>query len=187
MNSRLLLIIPFLALPSCGRLKGIVNKAKEAAETTTSPAKTTGTSDVRDLTAAEFSLFTTTPARLMIVDFHADWCGPCKVLGPVLSKVAGEFPNRASIGKIDVDQAGALAQQQGVSSIPDVRFYRDGKQVHRFVGVITESELRGLFSKHTKGLSSTPENSESPDKIEAVAPPIQPMTKDWLPPGVEKR
>lgn len=74
--------------------------------------------------------------RLMAVDFWATWCGPCRMLGPVIEQLAEEYEEQeVVIGKVDVDENPALAQQYGVMSIPTVIFFKDGKEIERKVGV----------------------------------------------------
>lgn len=189
MNARLLILLPLcLAAPSCDKAKALVDKAKESATASVTPSDKAPTGPaVRDLSAAEFESFIASPGRLMVVDFHADWCGPCKTLGPVMERVAGEFPGKVYIGKINVDHAGDLPGKEGVSGIPDVRLYRDGKLVDKFVGAIGSDQIRELFQKHSAGITV-----EAGSAAEAAAPPeaaepIQPMKKDWLPPGIERR
>lgn len=104
-----------------------------------------------------------------------------------MERVAGEFPGKVYIGKINDDQAGDLPGKEGVSGIPDVRLYRDGKLVDKFVGAIDSGRIRELFEKHGAGITV-----EAGAAAEATAPPeaaepIQPMKKDWLPPGMERR
>jgi len=189
-HPRLILIalLPLVASPSCDKARALATKARGAAaspaESPDTPALP-GAPDVRELDPIEFDSFIATPGRLMVVDFHADWCGPCKVLGPVLEQVAGEFSNKVSIGKINVDHAGELAVREQVSGIPDVRLYRDGKRVAGFVGAVDAARLRLLFREHGAGLGSAP----PPVEANAAPPvaPIQPMRKDWLPPGMERR
>jgi thioredoxin len=181
-----------LALPSCDRARKLLGKASKIPLPTpaaTPPAATpsTGTADVRALAATEFDSFVATPNRLVVVDFHADWCGPCRTLGPVLEQVAAEFPGKVRIGKINVDHAGDLPAIEGVSGIPDVRLYRDGKLVDKFVGAIDAGRIRGLFEKHSAGITVDTAAAAPAEAAAPAAPPIQPMTKDWRPPGIERR
>lgn len=189
MNARLLILLPLcLVTPSCDKAKAFVDKAKESATASVTPSDKAPTGpSVRDLTAAEFESFIASPGRLMVVDFHADWCGPCKTLGPVMERVAGEFPGKVYIGKIDVDQAGDLPGKEGVSGIPDVRLYRDGKLVDKFVGAIDSGRIRELFEKHSAGITVETGAAAEAGAPPAAAQPIQPMKKDWLPPGMERR
>jgi thioredoxin len=187
MNARLLILLPLcLVAPSCDKAKALVEKAKETTTASVAPSDKPATGPVvRDLAPSEFESFTATPGRLMVVDFHADWCGPCRTLGPVLEQVAAEFPGKVQIGKINVDHAGDLPALEGVSGIPDVRLYRDGKRVDKFVGAIDAGRIRSLFEKHSAGITvDTAAGTEAPAP---PAKPIQPMTKDWRPPGIERR
>lgn len=74
----------------------------------------------------------------VLVDFYADWCGPCKMLGPVLSKVSDSI----KVLKVNVDSNQDLAREYGVMSIPCVVLFEDGKEVKRSVGFVSEAKLR---------------------------------------------
>ncbi|MAG38314.1 thioredoxin [Candidatus Pacearchaeota archaeon] len=78
----------------------------------------------------------------VVVDFHADWCGPCKILNPIIEKVAPEFDGTVKFAKIDVDKNQDLAQRFQVMTIPTVIFFKEGKQVERFSGALLEDELK---------------------------------------------
>ena len=73
--------------------------------------------------------------KLMMVDFWASWCGPCRMLGPVIEDLAGRYEGRAVVGKVNVDDEQELAIRYGVMSIPTVIFFKDGKEIDRKVGV----------------------------------------------------
>ena len=73
--------------------------------------------------------------KVMLVDFWANWCMPCRMLGPVIEKLAGDYEGKAEIGKVDVDEQGELAMRYGVMSIPTVILFKDGQEVTRLVGV----------------------------------------------------
>ena len=74
--------------------------------------------------------------KLMMVDFWADWCGPCKMLGPVIDDLANQYEGKAIVGKVNVDEEQELAIRYGVMSIPTVIFFKDGKEIDRKVGVM---------------------------------------------------
>ena len=76
-----------------------------------------------------------------IVDFWATWCGPCKMLGPVLDQIAEELEGKITVGKLDVDQSRETAMEYGVMSIPTVIYFKNGVEVKRFVGVQTRDKL----------------------------------------------
>lgn len=84
---------------------------------------------------------------LVLIDFFAEWCGPCKMLSPVLDAVASELSN-VSIGKVDIDNASATAEKYGVSSIPTLILFKDGKEVDRVVGLKDQDTLVKLITKH---------------------------------------
>ena len=76
-----------------------------------------------------------------IVDFWATWCGPCKMLGPVIEQLADELEDKIPVGKVDVDECRELASEYGVMSIPTVIYFKNGLEVKRFVGVQTKEKL----------------------------------------------
>ena len=73
---------------------------------------------------------------LMMVDFWAAWCGPCRMLGPVVEDLAKRYDGKAIVGKVNVDEEQELAIRYGVMSIPTVIFFKDGKEIDRKVGVM---------------------------------------------------
>ena len=75
-------------------------------------------------------------APVAMVDFWATWCGPCKMLAPVIDSIAGKYGDKAVIAKVDVDANPGLAAKYGVMSIPTVIFFKDGKEIDRKVGVM---------------------------------------------------
>ncbi|MBT5016944.1 thioredoxin [Candidatus Peregrinibacteria bacterium] len=77
----------------------------------------------------------------VLVDFYADWCGPCKMLAPVLEELAGEYEGKVKIGKVNVDEAGATAGKYGVMSIPTIIFVKGGEVVDQAVGFVPKEEL----------------------------------------------
>ena len=76
-----------------------------------------------------------------LVDFWAEWCGPCKMIAPVLDELAATYEGKAKIGKVDVDSASGLAQEFSVSSIPTLIVMKDGVEVNRFIGVTGKGDL----------------------------------------------
>lgn len=80
-----------------------------------------------------------------LVDFWAAWCGPCRMLAPVIDELAAEAPEGAVVGKINVDEQPSLAAKYGVMTIPTVILFRDGTEVSRVVGVQPKSKLSALL------------------------------------------
>ena len=81
----------------------------------------------------------------VLVDFYADWCGPCKMMGPVVEELAREYDGKFKVGKINVDQEPQLAQKYGVMSIPCVVAFKGGKEVKRSVGLRAKDDILELI------------------------------------------
>lgn len=77
----------------------------------------------------------------IVMDFWAQWCGPCKTLTPVIDQLAEEFDGRAVIGKVDVDDNADLVEKFAIRSVPTVLFVKDGKVVDKAVGAVPKNEL----------------------------------------------
>ena len=77
----------------------------------------------------------------VLVDFYADWCGPCKMMGPVIEDLAVRYEGKAKIGKLNVDESGAIAQKYRVMSIPTMLIIKDGKVMDTVVGAVPKQAL----------------------------------------------
>lgn len=82
----------------------------------------------------------------VLVDFYADWCGPCKMMGPVVEAMAEKFEGKMKIGKLNVDDAGAVAQKYRVASIPTFIIFKNGEPVANYLGAMSEEELEAYLN-----------------------------------------
>ncbi len=87
-------------------------------------------------------------ASVALVDFWAEWCGPCRMLGPTIEKLGEDYDGRALIGKVDVDSEPELAQRFGVMSIPTVVFLKDGEEIDRKIGLMDEEEYTAVLEEN---------------------------------------
>ncbi|MFT5646074.1 MAG: thioredoxin 1 [Aureispira sp.] len=83
-----------------------------------------------------------------VVDFWAQWCGPCRAIAPIIEELADEYAGSALIGKVDVDANQELAMQYSIRSIPTILILKDGEVVEKHVGAITKPALQAKLDKH---------------------------------------
>ena len=84
-------------------------------------------------------------ASLAMVDFWATWCGPCKLMSPIVEKLASLYDGKAVIGKVETDSETELAQKYGITAIPTLIFFKNGVELERKVGVVPEAALRDIL------------------------------------------
>ena len=82
----------------------------------------------------------------VLVDFYADWCGPCKMLAPVIETLADELEGKVKIGKLNVDDASETAQKYGIMSIPTLLYFKNGEVVNKTVGVVSKTEIEQILN-----------------------------------------
>ena len=82
----------------------------------------------------------------VLVDFYADWCGPCKMLAPIVEALAPEYEGKVKIGKLNVDTAPNTAQKYGIMSIPTLLFIKNGEVVNKIVGLVSKADLENALN-----------------------------------------
>ena len=82
----------------------------------------------------------------VLVDFYADWCGPCKMLAPIIEVLATEYADKVKIGKLNVDEAPNTAQKYGVMSIPTLLYIKNGEVVNKSVGVTPKTAIEQILN-----------------------------------------
>lgn len=80
-----------------------------------------------------------------LVDFYADWCGPCRMIAPMIEELANEMHDRATIAKLDVETAQEIASAFGITSIPTLILFKDGKEIQRIIGVHGKEDLKKMI------------------------------------------
>ena len=84
----------------------------------------------------------------VMIDFWAVWCGPCKVLSPLVEELANDFSGKLKVGKVNVDENNALAMRFGVMSIPTLKFFKGGKVVGEIIGAAPKQMIEAEINKH---------------------------------------
>tara|TARA_Y100000817_G_scaffold288290_1_gene257430 strand:+ start:79 stop:408 length:330 start_codon:yes stop_codon:yes gene_type:complete len=83
----------------------------------------------------------------VLVDFWAEWCGPCKMLNPVIEELSNDFADKAIIAKVNVDESPNIAQKYSVRSIPSLLFFSKGSVIEQLIGVSSKEDIAGIIEK----------------------------------------
>ena len=97
--------------------------------------------------AKEFDAAIASTPGIVVVDFHAEWCGPCKQLGPILEEVVNESAGKVTLLKVDIDQNPELSERFKVDPIPHMFFYKDGKQTAQKTGIIDKAAVKAFIGQ----------------------------------------
>ncbi|MBR2204264.1 MAG: thioredoxin [Prevotella sp.] len=81
----------------------------------------------------------------LVVDFWAEWCGPCKMISPIISQLADEYEGRMVVGKCNVEECEEIAAEYGIRNIPTILFFKNGQMVDKFVGAASKPKLQEKF------------------------------------------
>lgn len=100
------------------------------------------------MTTARFDAEVLGSEQPVLIDFWAEWCSPCRAIGPFVEQLAGEYEGKAKVFKVDVDSEGDLAQRYGIMSIPALIVFKGGKEVDRMVGAAPKAQLAALLDRH---------------------------------------
>ncbi|MBI44707.1 MAG: thioredoxin [Candidatus Marinimicrobia bacterium] len=98
-------------------------------------------SNTKEFSEDSFKADVLDSGKPVLVDFWAEWCGPCKMLTPTINEIADDFQGKAVIGKLNVDNHPAIASNYGIRSIPSLLFFKDGKVQNQIMGAVSKSDI----------------------------------------------
>ena len=103
--------------------------------------------NITTLTQANFPAEVLKSSVPVLVDFWAEWCGPCKMIAPVLDELAGEFDGRVKIGKVNIDEHQSLAVEYGIRAIPTLLVFKNGQVAEQIVGMRSKKDLKASLDR----------------------------------------
>ncbi|HHV96101.1 MAG TPA: thioredoxin [Clostridiaceae bacterium] len=103
---------------------------------------------VKELTKDNFEEEVISSGKLFLVDFWAEWCGPCRAVAPIIDELAEFYEGKLTVGKVNVDNEGALAEKYRIMSIPTIMIFKEGKMVERIVGARSAQEFKSVIDKY---------------------------------------
>ena len=110
-----------------------------------------GSHDTIQLTSKNFDDQVLNAEGPVLVDFYADWCPPCRALGPTIDELADDYAGRATVGKVNVDESPDLASRYGIRSIPTVLLFIDGRVAQKLVGVTPKQAFEDALDESAMG------------------------------------
>ncbi len=99
-----------------------------------------------EITASNFEELVMNADKPVLVDFWAEWCGPCRMIGPIVEEMANTYEGKAVIGKVNVDDQGEIAAKFGIRSIPTILLFKGGEVVDKVVGAVPQAQLEAQLN-----------------------------------------
>jgi thioredoxin 1 len=106
---------------------------------------------VNNIREGDFEKNVLQSSQPVLVDFWAEWCGPCRMLGPTVEAVAKQYAGSATVVKLNVDESPGVAARYGVRGIPTLILFKDGQEAERVVGAVPKETISRLIDKHVEG------------------------------------
>lgn len=101
----------------------------------------------KKFTTANFEAEVLQSDKPVLVDFYADWCGPCKMMAPLVEQLAGEYEGKAVVGKLNIDEDEDIATQYRVMTIPTLAVFKGGKLVDKLIGVNAKEDVKAMLDR----------------------------------------
>ena len=102
----------------------------------------------KEFTDSNFQTDVLSSAKLTVIDFWAEWCGPCRAIGPVIEELSKEYDGRVNVGKLNVDHNPQVSMKYGITSIPAILFIKEGKVVDKLVGAQPKANFVKKIEQH---------------------------------------
>lgn len=99
------------------------------------------------LNAQNFDKEVISSDKPVLVDFYAEWCGPCKMISPIIEQLANQYEGKAKIAKVNVDKNGPIAGKYGVMGVPSLVFFKNGKEINRLVGAQPKGQMTNILDQ----------------------------------------
>lgn len=104
-------------------------------------------SNIITVTESNFAEEVTQSTTPVLIDFWAEWCGPCKMIAPILDEIASEYDGKLKIGKINIDEQQALAVQHGIRAVPTLLIFKDGEVADQIIGLKSKRDLKANLDR----------------------------------------